>query len=92
MKEKQANAKQGDTGTSIPVYLAPVAWTGQQLPQAALPGPGNAGRVLFSLAFLTALGLCCCMHTFSSCGEQGLRSAIGGLLVAVTSLAAEPRL
>lgn len=74
-----------------PVYLRPVAWTGQQLPQAALPGPGNAGK-FYSPCFLTALGLCCCIHTFSSCGEQGLRSAIGGLLVAVTSLAAEPRL
>ena len=49
--------------------------------------------------FLAALGLCCCMQTFSSCGEQGLlfiavhsslQSALQcTLLIVVASLVAE---
>ena len=39
---------------------------------------------------MAVLGLCCCMWTFSSCGEQGLRSvAVPGFLVAVASLIAQ---
>ena len=37
--------------------------------------------------FLVALGLCCCVQTFSSCGEWGLLSvAVCWLLIAVASL------
>ena len=51
--------------------------------------PGNG----FFFFFLAALGLCCCVWAFSSCGEQGLLYvAVHGLLVAVASLAAEHRL
>ena len=40
--------------------------------------------------FLAALGLCCCMRAFSSCGERGLLFVVVcGLLIAVASLAAE---
>ena len=40
---------------------------------------------------MAALGLCCCMQDFSSCGKQGLLFvAVCGLLVAVASLV-EPR-
>ena len=40
--------------------------------------------------FLAALGLCCCVWAFSSCGERGLLFvAVCGLLIAVASLAAE---
>ena len=40
--------------------------------------------------FLAALGLCCCMQAFSSCGERGLLFiALHGLLIVVASLVAE---
>ena len=40
--------------------------------------------------FLAALGLCCCVRAFSSCGEQGLLFVtVHGLLIAVASLVAE---
>ena len=40
--------------------------------------------------FLTALGLCCCVQAFSSCGKWGLLFlAVHGLLTAVASLVAE---
>ena len=40
--------------------------------------------------FLAALGLCCCMRAFSSCGERGLLFvAVRGLFIAVVCLAAE---
>ena len=40
--------------------------------------------------FLAALGLCCCMQAFSSCGEQGLLFVVvRGLLIAVASLVVE---
>ena len=40
--------------------------------------------------FLAALGLCCCVRAFSSCGERGpLFIALHRLLIAVASLAAE---
>ena len=43
--------------------------------------------------FLAAVGLCCCVRAFSSCGERGLRFvAVHGLLIAVASLVAEHRL
>ena len=42
---------------------------------------------LFVCLFLAALGLCCCVQTFSSCGERGLIFvAVRGLLIAVASL------
>ena len=45
---------------------------------------------IFIYLFLAALGLCCCMRAFSSCGEWGLLFiAVDGLLVAVASLVAE---
>ena len=45
---------------------------------------------LFIYLFLAALGLCCCVRAFSSCGEQGLLFvAVHGLLIAVASLVAE---
>ena len=35
-----------------------------------------------SFFFLAALGLCCCMQAFSSCGERGLLFvAVRGLLI-----------
>ena len=44
----------------------------------------------FFFFFLTALGLRCCMRTFSNCGEWGLLFvAVRGLLVVVASLVAE---
>ena len=40
--------------------------------------------------FLAALGLCCCVQAFSSCGEQGLLFvAVRRLLTAVASLVEE---
>ena len=43
-----------------------------------------------SYLFLAALGLCCCVRAFSSCGEQGLLLvAVRGLLIAVASLVVE---
>ena len=40
--------------------------------------------------FLAALGLCCCVWAFSSCGERGLLfAAVRGLLIVVASLVAE---
>ena len=40
--------------------------------------------------FLAALGLCCCMQPFSSCGERRLLFiAVRGLLIVVASLVAE---
>ena len=45
---------------------------------------------LFTYLFLAALGLCCCVRAFSSCGERGLLFvAVRRLLTAVTSLAVE---
>ena len=45
---------------------------------------------LFIYLFLAALGLCCCVRAFSSCGERGLLFvAVRGLLIAVASLVAE---
>ena len=47
------------------------------------------GFFIFYL-FLTALGLCCCVWAFSSCGKWGLLFiAVRGLLTAVASLVAE---
>ena len=41
-------------------------------------------------SFLAALGLCCCVQAFSSCGEQGpLFVAVRRLLTAVASLVEE---
>ena len=40
--------------------------------------------------FLAALGLCCCVWAFSSCGERGLLFVVVcGLLIAVASLVEE---
>ena len=45
---------------------------------------------LFIYLFLSALGLRCCVQSFSSCGERGLLSVVvRGLLIAVASLVAE---
>ena len=45
---------------------------------------------LFIYLFLAALGLCCCVRAFSSCGERGLLFvAVRGLLIAVASLVVE---
>ena len=39
---------------------------------------------------MAALGPCCCMRAFSSCGEQGLLFVVvRGLLTVVASLVAE---
>ena len=44
---------------------------------------------LFYLS-LAALGLCCCVRAFSSCGERGLLFVgVHGLLIAAASLVAE---
>ena len=59
-----------------------------------LPGPVlfcffNKFIYLFYL-FLAALGLCCCVRAFSSCGERGLLFVVvRGLLIAVASFVAE---
>ena len=51
------------------------------------------GNLFIYLFFLAALGLCCCLWAFSSCGEQGLLFImVHGLLIAVASLVAEPGL
>ena len=45
---------------------------------------------VFIYLFLAALGLCCWVWAFSSCGEQGLLFvAVQGLLIVVASLVAE---
>ena len=45
---------------------------------------------LFIYLFLSALGLRCCVQSFSSCGKRGLLSVVvRGLLIAVASLVAE---
>ena len=44
----------------------------------------------FNYLFLAALGLCCCVWAFSSCGERGLLViVVHVLLIAVASLVAE---
>ena len=49
--------------------------------------------VCFIYLFMAALGLCCCVRAFSSCGEQGLLFvAVHGLLIAVASLVVGHRL
>ena len=49
--------------------------------------------IFFIYLFLVVLGLRCCTWAFSSCGEWGLLFiAVRGLLIAVSSLAAEHRL
>ena len=49
--------------------------------------------IYFIYLFLAALGLCCCVRAFSSCGKQGLLFVVvRGLLIAVASLVAEHRL
>ena len=49
--------------------------------------------LLFIFIVLAVLGLCFCARAFSSCGEPGLLFiAVCGLLIAVASLVAEPRL
>ena len=46
--------------------------------------------IYFVYLFLAALGLCCCVQVFSSCGEWGLLFvAVSGLLTVVASLVAE---
>ena len=46
--------------------------------------------IYFIYLFLAALALPCCVHAFSSCGQQGLLFvAVHGLLIAVASLVAE---
>ena len=46
--------------------------------------------ITFFFFFLAALGLSCCVWSFSSCGEQGLLFvAERRLLIAVASLVAE---
>ena len=46
--------------------------------------------IYFIYLFLAALGLCCCVWAFSSCGKWGpLFSAVRGLLIAVASHVAE---
>ena len=45
---------------------------------------------IYIFLFLPALGPCCCMQAFSSCGERGLLFvAVRGFLIAVGSLVAE---
>ena len=45
---------------------------------------------LFIYLCMAALGLCCCVRAFSSCGERGLLFiAVCGLLIAVASLVVE---
>ena len=47
-------------------------------------------KIYFIYLFLAALGLCCCVRAFSSCGERGLLFvAVRGLLIAGSSLVAE---
>ena len=46
--------------------------------------------IYFIYLFLAALGLCCCVRAFSSCGERGLLfTAVCRLFIAVASLVAE---
>ena len=43
-------------------------------------------KIYLFYLFLAALGLCCCVQAFSSCGERGLLFiAVCGLLIAVAS-------
>ena len=49
--------------------------------------------LIYLFYFLSALGLCCCMQAFSSCGQRELLFiAVHGLLTEVASLVAEPGL
>ena len=49
--------------------------------------------IYFIYLFLAALGLCCCVWAFSSCGKWGLLFiVVRGLLIAVASLVEEHRL
>ena len=44
-------------------------------------------KIRFTYVSVTMLGLCCCMHGFSSCIEQGLLCSCGAqALIAVASL------
>ena len=45
---------------------------------------------IYLFIFLAALGLRCCVRTFSSCGKRGLLFVVvRGLLIVVASLVAE---
>ena len=47
-------------------------------------------KFIYLCVYLAALGLCCCMQAFSSCGERGLLFIeVRRLLIAVASLVAE---
>ena len=47
-------------------------------------------KINLFILFLAALGLCCCVRAFSSCGERGLLFiVVRGLLIVVASLVAE---
>ena len=47
-------------------------------------------RLRIFLFFLAALGLCCCVQAFSSCGKRGLLFVVvHGLLMAMASLVVE---
>ena len=49
--------------------------------------------IIYLFIFLAALDLCCSARAFSSCGERGLLFVtVCGLLIAVSSFVAEPRL
>ena len=52
--------------------------------------PQRDEEFLFFFFLMAALGLSCCVHAFSSCGERGLFFvAVRGLLIAVASLVAQ---
>ena len=55
-----------------------------------LPSMSSAYLFIYLFIYLAALGLCCCLWAFSSCGEQGLLFvAVHGLLIEVASLVAK---
>ena len=63
--------------------------------KTAFAGTRDQDVSIFLLLLLAALGLCCCMQTYSSCGEQKLLSSlfvVSGLLIAVASPVVEQRL
>ena len=79
------------TGSVVRALLLP-----RQLKFKIIWPPGNLfffflnKFIYFIYLFLAALGLCCCVRAFSSCGERGLLFvAVHRLLIAVASLVAE---
>ena len=83
------------SSSSISTNLKPVLLTSEVLKQSRYEREKSYFYLIFKillflLLLLPALGLCCCLQSFSTCGKQRLlSSAVHGLLVVVVFLVEE---